>query len=100
MKDKDPRVDHTQYDPLPSVAEPLATAATNEPVPTKEPYFVEVDVTGCRCCGAGKTWTVIGPDGVAASRSWECVSDAEDFAEALNDAFYKGVANDEVSEVE
>lgn len=64
-----------------------------------EPYFVEVDVNGCDRCGAGKTWTVVGPDLVAAGTSWECVSDAEDFAEALNDAFYKGVANDEVSKV-
>lgn len=64
-----------------------------------DPYFVEVDVNGCERCGAGKTWTVVGPDGVAAGTSWKYVSDAEDFAEALNDAFYKGVANDEVSKV-
>jgi hypothetical protein len=35
MKQKDTRVDHSQYDPLPTVAEPLATAATNEMVPGK-----------------------------------------------------------------
>jgi hypothetical protein len=35
-KEQDPRVDHTQYDPLPMVAEPLATASENQHAPTTE----------------------------------------------------------------
>jgi hypothetical protein len=30
-----------------------------------DPYFVEVDSNGCSHCGAGRTYCVIGPDGVA-----------------------------------
>jgi len=56
----------------------------------EDPYFVEVDSNGCRHCGVGRTWTVIGPNGVGASRSWEDEEDAENFADSLNEAFWRG----------
>jgi hypothetical protein len=55
-----------------------------------EPYFVEVDQNGCERCGHGKTWTVVGPDGVAHSQSFDDVEDAESLADALNGAFFAG----------
>lgn len=58
--------------------------------PFDEPYFVEVDNNGCEKCGAGKTWTVVGPDGVAQGQSFENVEDAEALADALNGAFFAG----------
>ena len=57
----------------------------------EEPYFVEVDENGCSHCGAGRTYTVIGPDGVAFGQSWESEDDASGMAEILNEAFYRGI---------
>lgn len=56
----------------------------------EEPYFVEVDQNGCKHCGAGKNYTVIGPDGYALSQSWGDEEDASDIAEWLNEAYYHG----------
>ena len=56
----------------------------------EDPYFIEVDDNACGTCGAGRTWTVIGPDGVAASQSWEDEEDATAYADALNHAFWRG----------
>lgn len=49
-------------------------------------YTVEVDVGGCEHCGAGKTWTVMQPDGVAIGRSFHDRDGAEDLCELLNAA--------------
>jgi hypothetical protein len=55
-----------------------------------EPYFVEVDENGCTKCGAGRMWTVIGPDGDQHHTSFADEDDAAKLAEDLNDAYYKG----------
>lgn len=38
----------------------------------------------------GKTWTVVGPDGVAIGQSWENEGDAADVADLMNQAFLTG----------
>jgi len=53
-------------------------------------YFIEVERNGCERCGHGKTWVVVGPDGVAGSVSYEDSSEAQDMADALNEAFWHG----------
>lgn len=69
----------------------LAALLTRRDQPEQdEPYFVEVDSNGCERCNAGKTWTVVGPDGCAASQSWEQEEDAEAFADAMNVAYWMG----------
>ncbi len=55
------------------------------------PYFIEVDQQGCSKCNAGRSWNVVGPDGVALSTSYMEEEDAQDLADDLNDAFGKGV---------
>jgi predicted regulator of Ras-like GTPase activity (Roadblock/LC7/MglB family) len=47
-------------------------------------YAVEVDQLGCKTCGHGRTWTVVGPDGVAIGQSFEDHADAEDLAALLS----------------
>lgn len=63
-------------------------------VDSKEPqenaYFVEVDDNGCPKCGAGRTYRVIGPDGMGSSTSYADVDDAEHEADILNEAFERG----------
>jgi hypothetical protein len=61
-----------------------------EPTPPDEPYFIEVDSGGCERCAGGKTWTVIGPDGVAIGQSWEDEDHAADVADLMNQAFWQG----------
>lgn len=60
------------------------------------PYLVEVGKKGCERCCAGKQWTVVGPDDVAHSESFENPDDAEALAMALNDAFSLGAASERV----
>lgn len=57
--------------------------------PGDEPYFIEVDNNGCTC-GNGRTWTIVGPDGVATGQSWGDVEEAEYICELLNDAYQCG----------
>lgn len=56
----------------------------------KEPYFVEVNNDGCSRCGHDRTWTVVGPDGVALGQSWVDEDDAQDVADWLNEAYEAG----------
>lgn len=56
-----------------------------------EPYFVEVEDGGCLACKHGETWRVVGPDGVALSRTFCDLEDAEEWAELLNIAFDAGM---------
>lgn len=56
----------------------------------QEPYRVEVDNGGCERCSHGMTWTVVGPDGVAAGTSWEDEDVAGYQAGILNDAYRVG----------
>lgn len=65
-----------------------------------EPYFVAVGETGCSGCGAGRTYTVIGPDGVAIGPSWEEEDEAADHASRLNEAFYMGIQKLDDTEAE
>lgn len=43
-----------------------------------DPYKVEPDEEGCAHCGRGKTWVVVGPDGVALGESWGLDADGEE----------------------
>lgn len=65
-----------------------------------EPYFVEVGETGCSDCGAGRTYTVVGPDGVAIGQSWEEEDEAAEMASRLNEAFYIGIHKIDDTEAE
>lgn len=56
----------------------------------KQPYTVEVDDDGCPHCGAARTWTIVGPDGVAAGFSTELKADLDYYAEMLNEAYALG----------
>ncbi len=53
-------------------------------------YFIEVDTNGCPTCGKGKTWSVVGPNGMASSTSYEDEEDAQNQADQLNEAFWHG----------
>lgn len=60
-------------------------------VRTKEPaYFIEVDQNGCRTCGAGRSWVVIGPNGIGGSTTYLDSDDAQEIADMMNDAFEHG----------
>jgi predicted DNA-binding WGR domain protein len=58
----------------------------------EEPYFIEVESNGCSHCAAGRTWGVVGPDGVMGGRSFADEDDASELAEALNEAYWAGRA--------
>ena len=55
------------------------------------PYHIEVERDGCRFCGAGKTYWVVGSDDVADGTTYENEEDALDLADMLNDAFENGL---------
>lgn len=59
----------------------------------REPYFIEVDTSGCQHCGAKRTWTIVGPDDVAIGRSFEDEETARDLAADMNTAYYAGRAS-------
>jgi hypothetical protein len=56
----------------------------------KDAYFVEPEKEGCRRCGQGKTWNVIGPDDLALSTTFEDKDDAEHHASILSEAWRLG----------
>jgi hypothetical protein len=58
----------------------------------REPYVVEVDHGGCSHCHGGRTWTVVGPDDVAISTSFEDREHVEWIAEQMNHAYQAGQA--------
>ena len=64
-----------------------------------DPYFVEVDTNGCDRCSHGKTWCIVGPDGVAGSQSFEDEEAASDLAEAMNEAYYAGKGAAEATQI-
>lgn len=51
------------------------------------PYHVEVDDNGCDHCSQGRTWTVVGPDGIAEGVSYGDRESADDLADAMNRAY-------------
>ena len=55
-------------------------------------YHVEVELDGCANCGAGKRWTVIGPDDTAVGIMFygEDRCDADELCEMLNGAAEEG----------
>ncbi len=59
-------------------------------VPRRCAYHIEVDDPGCEKCGHGKTYIVVGPDGVGGSTSHFDIEDAEHEAEILNVAYGLG----------
>jgi hypothetical protein len=61
-----------------------------------QPYFIEVDQNGCTHCGSGRSWIVIGPDGVGGSTSYDDADTAQEVADALNQAFENGVTSTKV----
>lgn len=73
------------------------TRRTSDPMTTKieDPYFVEVDANGCGHCGAGRQWTVVGPDGVAIGQSFEDEEIADDIASYMNQAYWVGKGDTE-----
>lgn len=56
----------------------------------EQPFFVEVDDNGCPECSSGRTYLVVGPDGVASSTSYSDDADAAHLAESLCDAYWQG----------
>ncbi len=58
-----------------------------------EPYHIELDNNGCPHCRRGKTWFVVGPDGVAGGTSYTIEEDALEIADMLNLAYYEGQSN-------
>ena len=55
-------------------------------------YNVEREKMGCTSCGFGKTFIIVGPDGIGGSTTFEDRSDAEDLADLLNIAHDHGHA--------
>ena len=54
-------------------------------------YVVEKDTDGCKECGVGALWTIVRPDGVADSTSWEDKEFADELCDKLNDAYERGL---------
>ena len=53
-------------------------------------YVVIIDQDGCKECGHGRTFQVVGPDDVALGTTWEDLEFAQQIAEQLNDAYKLG----------
>lgn len=53
-------------------------------------YVVEQDDAGCSLCIHGRSYNIVGPDGVALGRSWEDADEVAQLADLLNTAFNKG----------
>ncbi len=58
---------------------------------SSDPYIVEVDSGGCEHCAQGKSWTVVGPDGVAMGVSYDEESEANFLASMMNLAYETGL---------
>jgi hypothetical protein len=56
------------------------------------PYHVEVETVGCEHCAGGRQWTVVDPDDVAISMSFELEEDADDIAVFMNIAYEAGAS--------
>lgn len=51
------------------------------------PYHIELDRDGCKFCGEGKTWWVVGSDDVGDSQSFGDEDAAQEKCDDLNEAF-------------
>lgn len=58
--------------------------------PLSDAYRVDIDEDGCKHCRAGRTWCVVGPDGIAFGVSYRDRNDAADLADMLNIAYAMG----------
>jgi hypothetical protein len=58
--------------------------------PEKKPYRIFKDTTGCKCCGSGTMWGVIGPGEVQLATSYANKEDAEFMREMCNYAYSQG----------
>lgn len=56
------------------------------------PYRIDIDQQGCQTCNAGRTYTIVGPDGVALGRSWDDMNEALEWCDELNAAYNSGLA--------
>ena len=57
---------------------------------TQNAYRVEVELKGCKCCRAGRTWMVVDPNESAGGTVYGNKEDADEIAEMLNEAFELG----------
>lgn len=55
-------------------------------------YTVAQDDAGCATCFHGRTYNIVGPDGVAFGQSWGDADEVAVLTDMLNDAFKKGQA--------
>ena len=55
-------------------------------------YKVERYNQGCKECGDGATWVIVGPDGVASATSYGDKDQADEICELQNEAYEKGLA--------
>lgn len=62
---------------------------------TGKAYNVEIDDDGCRHCTAGRTWIVVGPDGLGGGTTYGQQEDAEEIAELMNMAYEAGARRGE-----
>jgi hypothetical protein len=53
-------------------------------------YFVEQADAGCERCCAGRTYAIVGPDGVGLGRTWDDADEAAVLAASLTEAFNLG----------
>ena len=53
-------------------------------------YVVIIDQDGCKECGHGRTFQVVGPDEVALGTTWEDLESAQEMAYELNAAYMLG----------
>lgn len=59
----------------------------------EKPYTVEVQNMGCVCCGAGRTWAIVGPDGAEImGQGWCDEDEADALAEYLNDSWARALS--------
>lgn len=57
------------------------------------PYHIDIDQQGCQTCNAGRTYTIVGPDGVALGLSWDDMNEALEWTDELNAAYNSGLAD-------
>ena len=57
----------------------------------KKPYRVSVETTGCKCCGGGTFWSVVGPGEVSLATSYADKEDAEFLRDMCNMAYLAGM---------
>jgi hypothetical protein len=67
-----------------------ATVASLTSIEGDAPYKVEIDIDGCRECGCGKSWAIVGPGDVQRSTTYGDIDEAGYIADEMNEAFSLG----------